>query len=186
MANFRYCMCLAVVSVLAGCTGYVRNESPGCIARSVKQGPTPDGKGTAWFGPEMEQRRYRTLFYGYDVVYYRLAAQKPPGSSAIPTYRLLIDAHYGGNLRHYDLAKFADGSSRATADRQHTAERCQFFNNLIYACLFRDRAGLSLSRSELEHARTGGLQLVLSSGTQDYERIDLPANYIQGFLQAVR
>jgi hypothetical protein len=97
-----------------------------------------------------------------------------------------IDAHYGGTLRHYDAIKFADGSSRPVGFHSHDTERCQFFNNMVYACLFRDRASLELSRSELEAARFKGLKLTLNSDKQGYESIDLPANYIQGFLQAVQ
>jgi hypothetical protein len=52
--------------------------------------------------------------------------------------------------------------------------------------LFHDRASLNLSLPELEAARLKGLGLTLSSGMQDYETIDLPANYIQEFLQAVQ
>ena len=59
-------------------------------------------------------------------------------------------------------------------------------NNLVYACLFRDRASFELSRTELDAAQLTGLNLSLYSDQQDYESIDLPANYIQGFLQAVQ
>jgi len=35
-------------------------------------------------------------------------------------------------------------------------------------------------------ARIKGIQFTLSSSTQDYESIGLPANYFQGFLQAIQ
>jgi hypothetical protein len=55
---------------------------------------------------------------------------------------------------------------------------------MMSSCLYRDLFSLNLSRSDLENARTSGLQILLTSGKQDYERINLPANYIQGFLKA--
>ncbi len=137
-----------------------------------------------WRAPELEVRHYRTLFYGYDTVYYRLAAQKSPSGGL--RYQLSIDAHYGGDLRHYEAVKFADGSSRPLDRRQHDTERCQFFNSLVYACLFRDQVRLELSPAELEAAQGNGLRMTLSSAVQDYEAIELPANYIRGFLQAVQ
>jgi len=184
--EFHYSIGLIVFLGLVGCTGNIRKESSSSIAQSVTHTSMPGGEGLAWVGPELQVQHFRTLFYGHDTVYYRLAAREPSTTPGIPVYHMLIDAHYGGNLRHYDVVKFADGTLRPTADHQHGAERCQFFNNLVYACLFRDQVSLSLSRSELEDARANGLQFTLSSGTQDYERIELPANYVQGFLQAVR
>ena len=67
---------------------------------------------------------------------------------------------------------------------RHDTERCQFFNSMVYSCLYHDRASLVLSESELVAARINGIQFTLSSGKKDYESIVLPANYIQGFLQA--
>jgi hypothetical protein len=143
-----------------------------------------DGKNFLWHGPALRVSHYRTLFYGYDSVDYRLNASKSIASSL--KYEMSIDADYGGDLRHYDAVKFADGSSRQTVNHRHETERCQFFNSLVYACLFHDRASLELSRSELEATQLKGLRLTLSSDKQDYESIDLPANYVQGFLQAVQ
>ena len=37
----------------------------------------------------------------------------------------------------------------------------------------------------VENVRVKGLQLLLTSGAQDNERLDLPSNYIQGFLKAI-
>ena len=60
------------------------------------------------------------------------------------------------------------------------------FNSMVYSCLYHDRASFKFSHTELVAARMKELQLTLSSGKQDYESIVLPANYIQGFLQAVQ
>jgi len=145
---------------------------------------TYDGKYFVLRGPALRLSHYRTLFYGYDSVDYWLNALKSLAGSV--EYEMSIDADYGGDLRHYDAVKFADGSSRQTLNHRHDTERCQFFNSMVYSCLYHDRASLDLSPPELEAARLKGLRLTLSSGKQDYETIDLPANYIEGFLQAVQ
>jgi transcriptional antiterminator Rof (Rho-off) len=184
MLHFHYGMCLIAIVSLWGCAANPREASPGSIAQSVKESVTVVGQYSVWRSPALQVSHYRTLFYGYDSVYYWLVARKSPKGGAL--YEMSIAADYGGDLRHYDAVKFADGSIRPMVNQQHDTERCQFFNSLVYACLFHDRASLELSQSELEAARLQGLRLTLSSGKQEYEIIDLPANYIQGFLQAVQ
>lgn len=184
MLYFHYGMCLIAVASLLGCAANLREALPGSIAQSVKESVTVVGQYSAWRSPSLQVSHYRTLFYGYDSVYYWLVARKSPKGGAL--YEMSIAADYGGDLRHYDAVKFADGSSRLTGSHRHDTERCQFFNSLVYACLFHDRASLELSQSELEAAQLKGLRLTLSSGKQDYKTIDLPANYTQGFLQAVQ
>ncbi len=179
--NIRNAFFLAVFMQISGCAGNVREESADTVAERVKHVSTANKQGLAWLAPYLHLSHYRTLFYGYDTVDYRLAA---PETTAKGGFRLLFDASYGGNLRHYDLARFPDLSTRVISHRQHDVERCQLFNYMISSCLYRDLFSLDLSRSDLENARTSGLQILLSSGKQDYERINLPANYIQGFLKA--
>jgi hypothetical protein len=171
---------LAAITQVSGCTENVREQSPDVIAERVKHVLMPDQPDLAWFAPELHIRHYRTLFYGYDTVDYRLAAPEHYGD-----FRLLVDAHYSVNLRHYDFTKMADASTRGTSHHQHDTERCQIFNSLISSRLYRDRFSLDISRSDLEHARVNGLQLSLTPKTQDYERLDLPSNYIQGFVKAI-
>lgn len=172
---------IAAIIQVTGCTENVREESPDIIAGTVKY----DSKLNTWFAPELHQRHYRTLFYGYDTIDYRLAASKYPETDKNDGFRLLIDANYGGDVRHYAFARLADESTRVINDYQHETERCQIFNSLVSSCLYRDRFSLNLSRSDLEHARVAGLQLLLTTGAQDFERLDLPSNYIQGVLKAI-
>jgi hypothetical protein len=176
---------LALILFVYGCVGNVREESAGTIAGRVKRVATPDKRGFTWLAPELLISHYRTLFYGYDTLYYHLTGPEYPKAMTNDNFRLVINANYGGDLRHYDFANFADASTRATIHQQHITERCQIFNSLISSCLYQDWFSLNLSRSDLENARISGLQLVLTSGKQQYERIDLPANYIQGFLIAI-
>ena len=176
---------LAVIIQVTGCAENVREESPDTIAGSVKHVPRLDKRDLTWFAPELHLSHYRTLFYGYDTIDYRLAAPEYHETKKNDDFRLLIDANYGGNIRHYDFARMADESTRVINHYQHDTERCQIFNSLVSSCLYRDRFSLHLSRSDLENARVAGLQLLLASGVQHYERIDLPSNYIQGFLKAI-
>ena len=173
----------AIIQV--GCVENVRDESPDAIAGSVKHVSRLNKHHLAWFAPELHQSHYRTLFYGYDTMDYRLAAPEYPQTKTNDGFRLLIDASYGGDIRHYDFAKLADDTTRVINHYQHDIERCQVFNSLISSCLYRDRFSLNLSQSDLQNARVAGLQFLLTSGAQNYERIELPSNYIQGFLKAI-
>ena len=177
-------ICLIALFSLFGCAANLRQASPDAIAQTVKKSMMDAGNDIVWRAPELQISHYRTLFYGYDSVYYRLGARKSPKGDIL--YQLSIDAQYGGNLRHYDAIKFANGTSRPLVSQSHQTQRCQFFNNLVYACLFRDQASVELSCSELDAVQTKGLLLNLGSEKQEYETIDLPGNYIKGFLQAVR
>jgi hypothetical protein len=165
---------LAVIIQVIGCVENVREESPDTIAGSVKHDSRPDKQNLTWFAPELHLSHYRTLFYGYDTIDYRLAASEHPETKMNDGFRLLIDTSYGGNVRHYAFARLADESTRVIHHYQHDTEQCKIFNSLISSCLYRDRFSLNLSRSDLENARVAGLQLLLTSGAQDYERIDLP------------
>ena len=176
---------LAAIIQVVGCVENVRDESPDAIAGSVKHVSRLDKQDLTWFAPELHLSHYRTLFYGYDTMDYRLAAPEYPRTKTNDGFCLLIDASYGGDIRHYDFAKLADDTTRVINHYQHDIERCQVFNSLISSCLYRDRLSLNLSRSDLQNARVSGLQLLLTSGAQHYERIDLPSNYIQGFLKAI-
>ena len=177
---------LAAIIQVVGCVENVRDESPDAIAGSVKHVSRLNKQDLAWFAPELHQSHYRTLFYGYDTIDYRLAAPEYPQTKKTDGFRLLIDASYGGDIRHYDFARLADDSTRVINHYQHDIERCQVFNSLISSCLYRDRFSLNLSQSDLQNARVSGLQLLLTSGAQHYEHLDLPSNYIQGFLKAIQ
>ena len=176
---------LAAIIQVVGCVENVRGESPDAIAGSVKHVSRLDKQDLTWFAPELHLSHYRTSFYGYDTMDYRLAAPEYPRTKTNDGFRLLIDASYGGDIRHYDFARLADDTTRVINHYQHDIERCQVFNSLISSCLYRDRFSLNLSQSDLQNARVSGLQLLLTSGAQHYERIDLPSNYIQGFLKAI-
>jgi len=182
--NFCNAAFLAAI-IQVGCVENVRDESPDAIAGSVKHVSRLDKQDLTWFAPELHLSHYRTLFYGYDTMDYRLAAPEYPQTKTNDGFRLLIDASYGGDIRHYDFARLADDTTRVINHHQHDIERCQVFNSLISSCLYRDRFSLNLSQSDLQNARVSGLQLLLTSGAQHYERIDLPSNYIQGFLKAI-
>ena len=174
----------AIIQVI-GCVENVRDESLDTIAGSVKHVSRLDKQDLTWFAPELHLSHYRTLFYGYDTIDYRLAASEYPETKTNDGFRLLIDASYGGDIRHYDFARLADDTTRVINHHLHDIERCQVFNSLISSCLYRDRFSLNLSQSDLQNARVSGLQLILTSGAQNYERIELPSNYIQGFLKAI-
>ncbi len=171
--------------LLSACANNVREAPADKVACWVEHSKIPDKQGFSWFAPALHASQYRILFFGYDTLNYRLVAPEPSAPEPNPGFRLLIDANYGGAIRHYDFAEFSGQSSRALSQQKHIAERCQIFNSLISSCIYRDELSLSLSKAELEQAQVAGLHLLLSSESKPYEQIDLPSNYIQGFLKAI-
>jgi hypothetical protein len=180
----RLSLCLIALTFLSACSQNVRQEAAADIATTTSKSPTTDGKGYVWRAPELEVRHYRVAIGGYDTLYYGLIAIKPNASQDETVFELWIKSNYGGALRHYNNVKLADGSMRTLGHQQHSVERCQEFSNMTNACIYWDSARMDFSRQDMEAAQQQGLKITLSSGSEDYEKIDLPANYIQGLLQA--
>jgi len=140
----------------------------------------------SWRAPELEHRRYRADLGIYDTLYYGLMASKAQTAGEAPRFEIWFGSHYGGTKpRHYATAK-SDNGSRPLQNLRQATERCQEFANLTSACVYHDSASMVISREQLENAKNLGLKFVLSSGSEDYETIELPAHYVQGFLDAVR
>ena len=178
------CLSLLVLNLL-GCSLF-QDEPLGPAVLRAAGTSAPGAPGSVWLGPSRQASRHRTLFFGHDTVSYRLAAWESGDPGKPVVYRLLVDASYGGaKPRHYDLARLADGSTRATLGRKHATERCQLFNSLVSACLFRDLAWLEFSRAELDAAGTEGLALTLASEAETYERVELTAADVRSLLDAV-
>ena len=169
----------------SGCTENIREASVDKIAARVEHASTPDRQGLIWFAPVLRVSEYRTLFYGYDTLSYRLAATESAETASVGRFRVLFEARYGGDNRHYDFATLDEEDTRTLGSHQQYAERCQLFNYLTASCLYRARFTLNLCLSDLEKARASGLHIQLASAKKPYERIDFPPNYIQGFLKAV-
>jgi hypothetical protein len=185
--NFLLTLILTILSLLAaGCADDLRQAAAVDIERTTELTTPPYTAARIWSAPELSVQHYRTLFYGYDTVYYRLIASQANAGEQPLQFALDIDAQYGGNERHYQLARLAYGGALPSQHLRHETLRCQFFNNLVSSCLFRDRAEVVLTRAELEAARQSGLVLTLAAANADYEQIDLPAAYVDGFLRAVQ
>ena len=125
MLHFRYGICLIAVASLLGCAANPREALPGSIAQSVKESVTVVGQYSVWRSPSLQVSHYRTLFYGYDSVYYWLVARKSPKGGAL--YEMSIAADYGRDLRHYGAVKSADGPIRPMVNQQHDTEALPVF-----------------------------------------------------------
>jgi hypothetical protein len=141
--------------------------------------------------PQLQVRHFQELYYGYNTVYYNLAAYKSDQSANDTSYRLDFDANYGADhsaatSRHYNLAKTDNGMAFPTNHLRHEMVRCQVFRDIGDGCLYRDRATVELSLAELEAGRQSGMNLTLSSADKEYEHLYLPAQYVDGFLRAVQ
>ncbi len=185
MTIIKSAVFLSVTLILAGCAADLRQASSEKIEKMTRV-KTVDNLSRLWSAPELQVRHYRTQFYGYDTVQYRLAALKPDSKTETTSYRLEIEANYGATYpRHYDSAKSANEVSYPLKNSSHEAMRCQLFGDMANACLYRDRANVEFSLAELEAGSQSGMKLILGSADKAYESIDLPAQYVAGFLQAV-
>ncbi|MDD4915941.1 MAG: hypothetical protein PHW13_12990 [Methylococcales bacterium] len=172
----------------AGCGVDVR-DAPSAEIRDLvtRQEAGSSSRENVLIAPELQVRRFRMRFYGYDTVYYYLLAETSEQNPAVPVYYLVIDANYGGRARHYETLKTAGAVSNPANHLRHDTVRCQIFGDMTDSCLYRDRADFVLNPGLLQAAVKTGLTLTLASAANTvYETLDLPANYIDGFLQAVQ
>jgi len=175
---------LGMIGILSinGCALDAKNASIPEVSAATEH--HVDSQQQQWNGPELISRRYRTLFFGYDTVYYRLSAKQ--ATNATPQYQLLIDINYGSKTkRDYSLAKLTADKILPITTRNHETMRCDFFNSMVFACLFRDRATIDLTMADLQIGATQGLSVQLSSKDAAYDHFDVPAAYIAGVMQAI-
>ncbi|WP_347988088.1 hypothetical protein [Methylomonas sp. AM2-LC] len=179
----------AIVAVLTGCTPEIRDQSSAEIQQQISVKSLPDSPNRILTAPDLNVQQFRMAFYGYNTVSYLLAAIKDDQSSGL-NYQLQFDAKYGivGSryIRHYDMAKMQNGVVIPTTQLRHDALSCQMYGDMVNGCLFRDRANVAISLEQLQSGRQSGLTLILSSADKNYETLDLPAQYIDGFLIAVQ
>ncbi len=179
--------CLIILMTLAGLTGCadnIRDAAPDVVAKDTRV--ITSAEGTVWRGPELEHRHYRTDLGGYDILSYGLMATKGTVANSVPHFQFWFSSHNGGKDRHYSIIRLADGSAKPMESQHHNSERCQEFANMTNACIYHDSGVVRFTRDELENAKNLGLKFHLSSGSENYEPIELPSRYIQGFLEAIR
>lgn len=167
----------AALLALGGCAESYTTASPNNIAQAVVQ--TPAQAGPTWYAPTLHSSHFRKQFFGDDTLTYRLTASPEQTGNQ---YHLMIDTDYGGQLRHYGPATLPDQSARKINQLDHLTQRCQLFSNLTSACLYHDSLSVDLTENELEKSRDTGMKIQLSTGKDQFETLELPANYIQGVL----
>ncbi|QWF71377.1 hypothetical protein KEF85_02490 [Methylomonas paludis] len=182
-------LCLAIG--VAGCASDLKYQSAAEIEQQTKIEAFPGSPNQILSAPELQVRHFQEFLYGSNSVSYYLTAHKDSRFAGNTSYWLEFDANYGSshsmaNSRRYDMAKTETGLSIPTYHLRHETLRCQEYKGVGDGCLYRDRAEVQLSLADLEAGRHSGLKLILSSANQEYEHIDLPAQYVDGFLRAVQ
>lgn len=156
------------------------------IEQQVALKTKADNQTEIWSAPELRVSHFRIRFYGYDTVDYYLIAEKSlQQADAKVFFRLKIDANYGSPIRHYDIAHQDNGLDKPIEHMDHQSVRCQLFSDMYDGCLYRDRGDIELSLAELEKGRIVGINFTVKSSERNYEQIDLPPHYINGFLNVV-
>lgn len=181
----RMMIILGGALLLPGCGANTR-DAPSAAAGKPAGGEAVSPQTHLVRGPELHMQKYRTLFYGYNTVSYHLEAIKPDSPPGAASYRLVFDANYGAQKeRHYDLAIMANGVSYPLVDSRRDTQRCQLFGDMVSACIFRQRSAVELDAATLEAARQSGLVVTLGSKDIAYESLELPGDYVTGFLRSV-
>jgi len=188
---FRSTLLSGLLIGIVGCASDLNQQSALEIEQQTNIHSFPGSPVQIVSAPQLLVRHFQQSFYGYNTVYYNLAAYKGNPSANSTSYQLEFDANYGTgtspmSLRHYDLAKTEEGKSVPTNQLIHETIRCQEFRDFGEGCLYRDRANVKLSLDELEAGRHAGINLTLSSAGKEYEHLYLSATYVDGFLRAVQ
>jgi hypothetical protein len=132
--------------------------------------------------PLLHAQWWRTEFYGYDTVAYRLRQKEgTPGQS-----ELLLEVHYGGSGPDDRALGWPGSEPQPLRVYEHAADRCQIFGSLQSRCVFGDILGVDLPPGLLEQSRDTGLTVVLLSKKGAEHSLPLPGEYIASYLASLK
>ena len=135
--------------------------------------------------PLLRIEHWRVFLGGQDTQSFRLVGRAETSAPSRLRNWLAVEIEYGGTPAGYRAARFPDGSLRPLTDVQHTVLRCQEFNALQSACLYRDRFMIELTEGEVERYARTGLTLRLVGKSGNIGKIQVSSNYLQGYLSAL-
>ena len=179
MARFDGLVILVLAAtglLLAGCaTDYSKKPAPAIADATTVKDSAFDAQ-VRYTGPTLRTERRRGLFMDYHSVSLRSFVDKKSGQS---TNQIYVVLSYVGGLRFYQTASFEGGVQRELLAIDRNVDFC---NGGF--CAYTETLGIQLTDAELESAVSGmKIRLNAKSGHESF--IELPANYVAGFLAAV-
>lgn len=168
--------------LLSACGLTLRHAPPEEIARMTTKTQIPGQPAVELRAPLLRVEHWRVSLGGQDTQSFRLVGRIETGSRSPLRNWLTVETEYGGKPAGYRAARFPDGSLRPLSDVHHTVLRCQEFNALQSACLYRDRMMIDLTGDEIDRYAKTGLTVRLVGKSGDLEKIQVPSNYLQGYL----
>lgn len=158
---------LLLVAVLPGCA---TPGDPSALSLGLAEAPL------------LHAQWWRTEFYGYDTVAYRLRQKEGvPGGS-----ELFMEVHYGGSGADYRALAWPGAEPQPLRVYEHAADRCQVFGSLQSRCVFGDVLGIDLPPELLEQSCDTGVTVVLLANKGAEHSLALPGDYIASYLAGLR
>jgi len=161
---------------LAGCaTDYSKQPTQAVAAATTVKDSNFDAQ-VRYMAPNLRSERRRGLFMDYHSVALRSFVDKKTGLAANQVY---VTVSYVGGWRFYRTASFEGGAQRAVLAIDRNVDFC---NGGI--CAYTETLGIQLSDEELQ-AAARGMKIRLNAKSGHESMIELPANYVAGFLAAL-
>lgn len=176
----RILIVAVVASVgLIGCTG-AKNYSPNEIANLVKiESSEFDDKATI-VGPKIQTTHSEGLLSIYHNDF-RLRGWKSKNSNQPTSFQLYIQVEYvRGSWAFFQSASFVGGKTVDLTKIKRDVSSCSSGSGCIYS----EIVGLEVKVPFLEKQKSSGFRVRLNSKSGATTVLEVPANYIQGYLSA--
>lgn len=171
---------------LSACSLNPSHAPSGEIARMTVATPIPHQSDIEYRAPLLRTEHWRVSLGGEDTQSFRLVGHIETGAQAAARHWLAVETEYGGKQpADYRAVQFPGGLSRSLRNLEHRVVRCQVFNTMQSACLYRDDFIIDLLEDELKRFANSGMRLTLLGRNGDQGYLYIPASYLQGYLSAL-
>jgi hypothetical protein len=128
--------------------------------------------------------KQRGLLSGYDYQEINLRGWKDKATGKVK-HQLFIVIKYSNDWRYYQSASFINGDYQELTVINTEVVKCQSYRSLGVLCDYRETLGLSFSDASLNSFKEEGLKIRINAKSGHENILEVPANYIKGYLQAI-
>lgn len=179
----RVYIILAAIAMLAGCAKDYSQASFLEVMDGTKIEPAAFNASTRVNGPMLNKHTSDSLFSS-SFTDYSLRAWITDG---VEKYQLYVEVrYYASQWRNYRAANLYDGSSLETTTIRHDVVDCDFYAFLPAQCDYEEIFGISIPKSVMDKNRTSSLLVRVRATSGDRLLLDIPENYMSGFITKVR
>ena len=169
--------------MLSGCAQNAALIPADDFAKKVAVNTSDFDTDLKYVAPKLYGFKKRGLLSAGDRMKLNLRGWKDKATGKV-RHQLYIVIEYDNDWRHYQSASFLGGSNQdlTVIDREVTG--CHSYSSLGVFCDYRETLGLSFSDTDLNAAKEEGLKIRINAKSGHENILELPANYIKGYLQA--